>query len=41
MESTNAQSARLAEMEKLRRELLRRILKNEARRRDAQRVAAK
>ena len=41
MESTKTQSARLAEMKKLRRELLSRIVKNEARRRAAQRVAAK
>ena len=41
MESTKTQSARVAEIEKLRRELLRRIVKNEARRRAAQRVAAK
>jgi len=41
MESTKTQSARVAEMAKLRRELLRRIVKNEARRRAAQRVAAK
>ena len=41
MESTKTQSSRLAEMEKLRRELLRRIVKNEAQRRAAQSVAAK
>lgn len=41
LESTKTQSARLAEMKKLRRELLRQIVKNEARRRAAQRVAAK
>ena len=41
MESTQTQSSRLAELAKLRRELLRRIVKNEAQRRAAQRVAAK
>ena len=41
MESTKTQSARLAEIKRLRRELLRQIVKNEARRRVAQRVAAK
>jgi hypothetical protein len=41
VESTKTQSARLDEIKKLRQELLRRIVKNEARRRAAQRVAAK
>lgn len=41
MELTKTQSVRVAEMEKLRRELLRRIVENEARRRAAQRVGPK
>jgi hypothetical protein len=41
MESVKTASSRAAELERLRRELLRRIVQNESRRRDARAVPAK